>query len=162
MPTNESGDTVVAPNVGLLTGPIENPGEPTIFKIEKPEMKRGRHVRVLARTETMYCNVQFVREGGENKLHSHPNLDGLWFVLKGRARFYKDHEELLVELNAGEGVVIPHDYKYWFESAGDEDLELLQVESFLHAGQEIQRVVHDKTGELNRETWDMEKGGESK
>jgi mannose-6-phosphate isomerase-like protein (cupin superfamily) len=156
MSAEDSADTVVTPNLDLLTGPIENPGEPTIFKIEKPEMKRGRHVRVLARTETMYCNVQFVRQGGENKLHSHPNLDGLWFVLKGRARFYKGHEELLVEIGAGEGVVIPHDYRYWFESAGDEDLELLQVESFMHAGETIQRVVHDKSGELAAETYDME------
>ena len=156
MSAEDSADTVVSPNLDLLTGPIENPGEPTIFTIEKPEMKRGRHVRVLARTETMYCNVQFVRQGGENKLHSHPNLDGLWFVLKGKARFYKGHDELLVELSAGEGVVIPHNYPYWFESGGDEDLELLQVESFLHAGDTIQRVVHDKSGELSAETYDME------
>lgn len=158
MSSEASADTVVAPNLSLLTGPIENPGQPTIFKIEKPEMKRGRHVRVLARTETMYCNVQFVRQGGENKLHSHPNLDGLWFVLKGRARFYQGHEELLVELGAGEGVVIPHDFRYWFESTGDEDLELLQVESFTNPGGAIQRVVHDRSGEVSAESYDMESG----
>jgi mannose-6-phosphate isomerase-like protein (cupin superfamily) len=153
-----SGDDhsdVVAPNLEMLEGPIENPGEATVFRIEKPEMKRGRHVRVLARTESMYCNVQFVRQGGENKLHSHPNLDGLWFVVSGRARFYKGRDELLAELGAGDGVLIPHDYKYWFESAGDEDLQLLQVESFLHPGEKIQRVVHDDS-EVTAGSWDLE------
>ena len=43
----------------------------------------------------MMCKPKWLR-GGENKLHSHPNLDGLWFVLKGKARFYKGHDELLV------------------------------------------------------------------
>ncbi|MDQ2650730.1 MAG: cupin domain-containing protein [Actinomycetota bacterium] len=154
MADHDDGDAVVAPNLELLDGPVQNPGLPTIFKIEKPEMRRGRHVRVLARTDSVFCNVQFVRNGGENKLHSHPNLDGLWFVLEGRARFYQSETELLCELGPGEGVMIPRDFRYWFESAGDEDLHLLQVESFEHAGQRVQRVVH--AGELEPQTWDLE------
>jgi mannose-6-phosphate isomerase-like protein (cupin superfamily) len=152
MSTDDHGDVVVQA-LELLDGPIQNPGEATVFHIEKPEMTRGRHVRVLARTESMYCNVQWVRQGGENKLHSHPNLDGLWFVVSGRARFYKGREELLAELGPGEGVLIPHDYKYWFESTGDEDLQLLQVESFLHVGEKVQRIVHDES-DIAEGSWD--------
>jgi mannose-6-phosphate isomerase-like protein (cupin superfamily) len=50
-------------------------------------------------------------------------------VLSGRARFYTTDDELLGDFGPMEGVVIPRGYPYWFESASDEPLELLQFEA---------------------------------
>jgi mannose-6-phosphate isomerase-like protein (cupin superfamily) len=32
--------------------------------------------------------IQVAKEGGENNLHYHANVDGFWMVLKGKAKFY--------------------------------------------------------------------------
>ena len=112
------------------------PSEPRAqpFRYETPQMPTdGRHVGKyvvrLARTDRMLANVQVLKHGGENNLHSHPHLDGLWMVLKGRVRFYGEGDVVIAELGEREGVLIPRHYKYWFEAVGDEVLELLQVEA---------------------------------
>ncbi len=74
--------------------------------------------------------VQVVREGGENNLHYHTRIDALWMVLKGRVRFYGPDDVVLGEFAQHEGILIPNGARYWFESAGDEELELLQVSAF--------------------------------
>ena len=57
-------------------------------------------------------------------------MDGLWFVLSGRARFYGTKEDLVIaELGPHQGIFIPRDFPYWFENIGEERLELLQVEA---------------------------------
>jgi mannose-6-phosphate isomerase-like protein (cupin superfamily) len=76
----------------------------------------------------MFAMVQVLAEGGENNLHSHATLDGFWFVLKGRVRFYSDFTTVAAELGPLEGILVPRGAKYWFESASKEPLELLQVE----------------------------------
>lgn len=75
----------------------------------------------------MRGSVHVVRKGGEEHLHSHESVDGFWMVLSGKVRFYADGEKLLGEFSAMEGIYIPRNNRYWFESAGDEDAELLQV-----------------------------------
>lgn len=51
-------------------------------------------------------------------------------VLRGTVRFYGAEDEVLGEFGKREGIVIPRNTKYWFESCGKEDLELLQVAAF--------------------------------
>jgi len=77
----------------------------------------------------MFSGIKVIRSGGETNLHSHTALDGFWFVLSGRARFYGEGDKLIADLGPHEGVLIPRGLPYWFEAAGDEVLELLQVES---------------------------------
>jgi mannose-6-phosphate isomerase-like protein (cupin superfamily) len=77
----------------------------------------------------MIAAVQTLSDGGENNLRSHRQLDGFWFVLKGCARFYTTDDEIVAELGPMEGVLIPRNFPYWFESVGDEDLHLLQIET---------------------------------
>jgi mannose-6-phosphate isomerase-like protein (cupin superfamily) len=86
-------------------------------------------VKMLARTDRAFFAVQVVREGGENNLHSHKHVDGFWFVLSGRARFYTTDDELLGEFGPLEGVLVPRGYPYWFESCGADELEILQFEA---------------------------------
>lgn len=103
-----------------------------LFKYQKPDSagRAAKHFVWLARTDRIIADVQVLKEGGENNLHSHAHMDGFWFVLGGRVRFYGGHDnQLIAELGKHEGILVPRDFPYWFESAGDEELELLQVEA---------------------------------
>jgi mannose-6-phosphate isomerase-like protein (cupin superfamily) len=102
------------------------------FRYASPETPEGRMVGKfvvrLARTDRMLANVQVLKHGGETNLHTHHHLDGFWMVLKGQARFYGEGDVVVADLKQHEGVLIPRHFKYWFESVGDETLEILQVE----------------------------------
>jgi len=89
----------------------------------------------------MYAAVQVIKEGGENTLHNHTEFDGLWFVLKGKARFHGDNDEVYGELGERDAILIPRGVMYWFESIGDDDLELLQLEA-LTKGKKDKIVFH--------------------
>jgi mannose-6-phosphate isomerase-like protein (cupin superfamily) len=104
--------------------------EARTYRYEKPAFEGGRGTAKcrLAETDLATVAVKRIREGGENTLHMHPNADGFWTVLRGRVRFYTTGDELIADLGAMEGIVIPRTFPYWFESADDdEDLEILQV-----------------------------------
>lgn len=102
-------------------------GEPQIFSYATPNLEREKEVVPLCRTDILRAHVQVVREGGENNLHAHTGNDGFWMVLAGRARFYAEGDVPLAELGRNQGIAIPRGFKYWFESAGEEPLELLHV-----------------------------------
>ena len=103
-------------------------GAAPVFRYLKPERTKRKALVRLAHTPDLSCNVQVIGEGGENNLHAHEHLEGTWFVLGGRARFYTTGDELIAELGVHEGIVIPRGFPYWFESVGDDELEILQVE----------------------------------
>jgi mannose-6-phosphate isomerase-like protein (cupin superfamily) len=110
--------------------------EAQIFRYQKlsDNFETGRKNTMLCQTDHIVGAVQLIRKGGETRMHSHANLDGLWMVLSGKARFYGETEDgkdqLLGEFGKHEGVLIPRDFRYWFETASeDEPLELLQVEA---------------------------------
>ena len=125
------------PNVGGITLALEgiegagDPGrEASVFRYRRPEeLKTNRGIAPLVRSDILFSAVQIIREGGENSLHSHSAMDGFWFVLRGRARFYGAEDKLIAEIGQHEGVFVPRNVPYWFESVGDELLELLQVEA---------------------------------
>jgi mannose-6-phosphate isomerase-like protein (cupin superfamily) len=107
----------------------EQPPTATTFRYEPGRIDDGRVKQVtnLCRTDLMKAAIHCVRRGGENNLHSHPGRDEIFFVLRGRARVYGPGDELVAELGPFDGVLIPRDFQYWYESADDEVLELLQV-----------------------------------
>jgi mannose-6-phosphate isomerase-like protein (cupin superfamily) len=90
----------------------------------------GAHPKQIVRlcaTDLLKGDVQVVRDGGENNLHSHSGTDGFWFVLAGRVRFYRTETTVAAELGRHEGILVPRGVQYWFESVGPEPLELLHV-----------------------------------
>ena len=104
---------------------------PQTFRYEKPrEQSAAKAIVSLCQTDIIRGAVQIVREGGDNNLHSHTGMDGFWMVLKGRVRWWGPDEELLGEFGVHEGIVMPRNARYWFESIGEEPLELLQVVAF--------------------------------
>lgn len=102
----------------------------TVFKYVTPDLKQPKGIVPLCKSDILLGAVQVVAKGGENNLHSHSGMDGFWFVLKGRVRFYGAGDVLLGEFGPFEGIFLPRGVPYWFESAGEELLELLQVEAF--------------------------------
>jgi mannose-6-phosphate isomerase-like protein (cupin superfamily) len=110
------------------------------FSYRKPEeLRRGKGIVQLAQSDIIRGRVQIVREGGENNLHSHRGMDGFWMVLAGRVKFYGPGDVLIAEFGKHEGILIPRGAEYWFESSGDEDLEILQMAGF-EKGVKIERV----------------------
>jgi len=107
--------------------------EPQVFRYQKPDLKgRPRAITRLFVSDLMCGLMQVISKGGETTLHSHSGMDGLWMVISGRARFYGEGEKIIAELGPLEGVYIPRDVKYWFESASDDEpLQILQVEGFV-------------------------------
>ncbi|HEY4135861.1 MAG TPA: cupin domain-containing protein [Alphaproteobacteria bacterium] len=102
------------------------------FNYHKPSGIGTAKGRVdLGRTDCIHGVVQVVkRDGGENNLHYHTNIDSLWMVLKGRAKFYGPDDEVIGEFGPQEGTIMPAYARYWFENVGESDLELLQVVAF--------------------------------
>lgn len=111
--------------------PVQQGTLAKVIRYVRPELDRVKGVVVLARSDIMLAAVQLVKKGGENNLHSHSNMDGLWFVLQGRVKFYGADDVLLGEFGRHEGIFIPRGVSYWFESSSEEILEILQVESFV-------------------------------
>jgi mannose-6-phosphate isomerase-like protein (cupin superfamily) len=103
------------------------------FRYVTPEdgFKHGKAMALLARSDILKGVVQVLREGGENTLHYHTTMDSFWMVLKGRVRFYGVGDTLLGEFGPHEGIITPRGARYWFERAGEEELELLQVAAYI-------------------------------
>lgn len=108
---------------------FDNGAEPYRFAYEKPDTTAPKSAVPLVRTEWAQLAVQVLREGGENNLHSHAHVEGHYFVLRGRVRFYTTGDELVGELGPNEGIVIPRGYPYWFEAVPGEELELMRFGS---------------------------------
>ena len=73
----------------------------TVFAHESPAtLARPKGIARLCRSDIIYSSVQMLEEGGENNLHAHSAQDGVWIVLKGRARFYGKDDALLACQNA--------------------------------------------------------------
>ena len=71
-------------------------------------------------------SVEKVDRGGDVGLHAHTGAEGAWYVLGGTARFHGEGGVHL-DLPANQGVFIPTNVAYGFESVGDETLEVLHI-----------------------------------
>ena len=101
--------------------------EPQVFRYEVPDNERSKNLTVLCKTDRLAADMQLVKEGGENRLHSHTSSDGFFLVLEGRVKFYGEGDVVLAELGKDEGIVIPHGFRYWFASSSAEPLRILHV-----------------------------------
>ena len=117
-----------------ITGRAEPSTALKVLRYQAPAaMKRDRALVPLVKTQTLLSMVQVFRgRGGEQELHMHTAMDGFWFVLAGRARFYTTGDELVADLGPHEGILVPAGARYWFEAGDCEQLELLQVEAIDH------------------------------
>jgi mannose-6-phosphate isomerase-like protein (cupin superfamily) len=101
--------------------------EAKIFKYQTPQFDGVKKTLQVCNSDLMKVQVQVVKDGGENNLHSHTGDDAFWYVISGAVKFYGEGDEVIGEFNKGEGILIPRGFKYWFESSSSEPLEILRV-----------------------------------
>jgi mannose-6-phosphate isomerase-like protein (cupin superfamily) len=129
---------------------VTGPASAKVFKCIEPEFDKGKRVITLARTDRLWAGIQYVKEGGENNLHSHSHMDGIYFVIKGRAKFYGEGDVLIGDVGPNEGMLITRGYPYWFESVGEEALELLLVDAFDRSMSDPKTVDADRVDHQSR------------
>lgn len=126
------------------------------FSYERPETlpdtDSPKSHAMLANENVTAAEVQIIQEGEKGStLHSHKDMDGFWMPLKGEARFYTVNDEVIGELSEYEGILIPQDFPYWHENAGDGELELLHVLSFDPQVERDSQVDEHLEGKLKSE-----------
>jgi mannose-6-phosphate isomerase-like protein (cupin superfamily) len=123
------------------------------FTYERPQFDGVKKTTLVCHSELLRVHVQVVKSSGENNLHTHPGEDAFWYVIKGTVRFYGEGDQVIGVYNKGEGILIPRGFKYWFESASSETLEVIRV------------GARDQTKELKRvnasplKDWMVQQGG---
>ena len=88
----------------------------------------GRKHFYLFGTDRAVSEVQVFDKGVKNRLHYHGAEDGVWIVLGGQATFYGEEDKVMGVLERYQGLLIPAGTRYWFESTGDEPLQILRVD----------------------------------
>jgi mannose-6-phosphate isomerase-like protein (cupin superfamily) len=101
--------------------------EAQLFKYERPEFDGVKKSLLMCSSDLLRVHAQVVKSGGENNLHTHTGEDAFWIVLGGAVRFYGEGDKVIGECRKHEGILIPRGFKYWFESASDEPLEILRI-----------------------------------
>jgi len=97
------------------------------FRHQTPEFEGVKKTWQICNSDLMKVQVQVVKSGGENNLHTHTGEDAFWYVISGAVKFYGEGDKVIGEYQKGEGILVPRGFKYWFESASNEQLEILRV-----------------------------------
>ncbi len=97
------------------------------FKLERPAFEGVKKSTLICSSDILRGHIQIIKKGGENNLHTHTGEDAFWLVLSGAVKFYGEGDRLIGSLKKDEGILIPRGFKYWFESASEEPLEILRV-----------------------------------
>ena len=97
------------------------------FRHKSGDFEGPKKTWQVCNSDLMKVQVQAVKDGGENNLHTHTGEDAFWYVISGAIRFYGEGDKVIGEYQKGEGLLVPRGFKYWFESASSEPLEVLRV-----------------------------------
>ena len=97
------------------------------FRHQTPDFEGVKKTWQVCNSDLMKVQVQVVKSGGENNLHTHTGEDAFWYVISGAVKFYGEGDKVIGEYHKGEGILVPRGFKYWFESASNEQLEILRV-----------------------------------
>jgi mannose-6-phosphate isomerase-like protein (cupin superfamily) len=119
------------------------------FAVTPRLLKEGKTSTRLVRTDHLNSGVQVVAQGGETNLHAHTSQDEIWFVLSGEATFYTTGDRVVAKLGKHEGLLIPHNAPYWFESASDTGENLV----ILRFGAAVPEAGPDRRVDVQARTW---------
>ena len=97
------------------------------FKVNPELLSEGKKITNLMNSDLITFTVQVVASGGENRLHSHSNIDAIWFVLGGEVTFYTEVDREVAKLNKHDGHLIPRGTPYWFDSTSDDPLVIRHI-----------------------------------
>ena len=107
----------------------EKRAEPFSFKRpDDIELVDQKAVYYLAESDICGATVQIIPEGGDNNMHYHPDSEGFWMALQGSVRFHGP-DGVIGEYGPYEGLLMPRNSRYWFESADTStELHLLHID----------------------------------
>jgi mannose-6-phosphate isomerase-like protein (cupin superfamily) len=97
------------------------------FKVDPPVLASGKQGTVTVRTDITWVEIQAIAAGSGTNLHAHTGVDGVWYVVSGRGKFYTTGDQLVGEIGSGEGFLIKRNTPYWFECTSGENLVLLHT-----------------------------------
>ena len=111
------------------TSTENKPRKPQHFDYGPPDsFGTGKAIVNLGHSGLLRGAVQVVKKGaGDNNLHIHTGMDGIYMVLKGEVTFYGPDDEVIGVFGENQGLTMPHGNAYWFANTGEVDLEILQV-----------------------------------
>jgi quercetin dioxygenase-like cupin family protein len=119
---------------------VETKQAASVFNLRTPYLKQGRTTDIRARTELMTITSKVYAEGGENAMHNHPHEDHSFIVLEGQATFHIETDDNEQVVGRYEGVMLPRNVNYWFQSTGDDNLVMVRVGA-IHKGVEHHRLT---------------------
>lgn len=109
-------------------GTVETPAEDGVFNLRSPLLQQGITTDTRAKTDHLRITIKVYANGGENLMHSHNAEDHAFIVLSGQATFRIGSDDNVKIINKWEGVMLPKDTEYRFESTSDEShLVMLRV-----------------------------------
>jgi mannose-6-phosphate isomerase-like protein (cupin superfamily) len=123
------------------------PGQFQTFAVRPQLLKLGKTSTRLVRTDHLNSGVQVVARGGETNLHAHSSQDEIWFVLSGEATFYTEGDRVVARLGKHDGLLIPHNAPYWFESSSDENLVIMRF------GASVPEAGPDRRIDMQERKW---------
>ena len=98
-----------------------------VFDLRTPLLQQGLTSDVRAKTDHMTITVKVYANGGENLMHSHNAQDHAFVVLSGQATFHVGSEGNVKVLDQYQGVMLPKDVEYKFQSTGQGNLVMLRM-----------------------------------
>ncbi len=99
-----------------------------VFEVRPQLLEHGKKSQRLAPgTDVITATVQVIAGGGETNLHAHKGNDAFWLVLQGEATFYTTEDRVVGKIGRYQGIIIPRETPYWFESSSPENLVILRV-----------------------------------
>jgi mannose-6-phosphate isomerase-like protein (cupin superfamily) len=119
---------------------VETKVTATFFDLRTPYLEQGRTTDIRAKTDLMTITAKVYAEGGENAMHHHVHEDHSFIVLEGEATFHIETDENATVCGKYEGVLLPKDVNYWFESSGEGNLVMVRFGA-LHQGVERARLT---------------------
>src|SRR5947208_14021304 len=87
------------------------------FRYQTPQFEGVKKTLTVCSSDLMKVQVQVVKDGGENNLHTHTGDDAFWYVITGAVRFYGEGDKLIGEYQKGEGILLPRGSQSLFESS---------------------------------------------
>src|SRR5215471_11751375 len=122
------------------------------FRHQTPDFEGVKKTWQVCNSDLMKVQVQVVKNGGENNLHTHTGEDAFWYVISGAVKFYGEGDKLIGEYKKGEGILVTRGFQYWFESSSSEPLEILRVTA------KDQNVKNERINHTPLKAWQLEQG----
>jgi quercetin dioxygenase-like cupin family protein len=104
-----------------------NKTQAKVFEYLNDEIRAGRGDLILPGSDELSGVIKRYLEGGENKMHCHPNEDHTFYVLDGQGTFRLEDDANEIVVDKYEAVFLPKGTNYWFTSTGDTTLIILRV-----------------------------------